>query len=332
MKKAISIIAFISIFVLAFSYADRLLSRKETEGWWNVTEKIDGFYNSPKNEYDVIFYGSSNAYCSFNPLTIWEKTGVKSYVFATQQQPSWATYHYMVDSLKTQKPKLAVVDVLMFAENKEFYDDGVNYTFCDNMPMSLNKLRLITASAPRDDWFNLAVRFTKYHSRWSELTRADFEYRKSEMNDYSKGFYVLTDTCKDGVHTDMADVLDSTPLFPKNREYLDKIIELCKNEKIELLLLKTPSNSTKEQKMYYNSVENIAKEQGISFVDYNEKYDEIGLDLSADFFDKTHLNFKGADKFSAYFVDNTAYFDGKTRADNDWEDEYNTYWEATKNF
>ena len=84
--------------------------------------------------------------------------------------------------------------------------------------------------------------------------------------------------------------------------------------------------------MYYNSVENIAKEQGISFVDYNEKYDEIGLDLSADFFDKTHLNFKGADKFSAYFVDNTAYFDGKTRADNDWEDEYNTYWEATKNF
>ena len=116
-KRIVGIIAFLLIFACLFSFADRILSRKETEGWWNVTSKIDGFYNSPENEYDVMFFGSSNAYCSFNPLVLWEKTGVKSYVFATQQQPVWATYHYMVDALKTQDLDLAVVDILMFSKN-----------------------------------------------------------------------------------------------------------------------------------------------------------------------------------------------------------------------
>ena len=55
MKKIAAVAIFLTVFVMLFSLCDRILSRKETEGWWNVTAKIDGFYNSPKNEYDVIF-------------------------------------------------------------------------------------------------------------------------------------------------------------------------------------------------------------------------------------------------------------------------------------
>ena len=122
MRNFVKAVAFILIFAALFSFAQNLLARKETRGWWNTTAKIEGFYNSPENEYDVMFFGSSNAYCSFNPLVIWKETGVKSYVFATQQQPMWATYHYMVDAFKMQNPELVVVDVLMLSKNEEVYD------------------------------------------------------------------------------------------------------------------------------------------------------------------------------------------------------------------
>ncbi len=330
LRRGAGIIAFLLIFLCLFSFADRILSRKETEGWWNVTEKIDGFYNSPKNEYDVMYFGSSNSYCSFNPLVVWEKTGVKSYVFATQQQPVWATYHYMVDALKTQDLDLAVVDVLMFSKNDEYYDDGVNYTFCDNMPFSKNKLELVRASVPEGERFSLVCRFMKYHSRWNELKEADFTYNKREMWDYSKGFYVLP-TCYDKAEAqDLTDVLEEAPLTEKNLNYLNKIIELCRENDVELMLVKTPSNATPDEKKYYNTVERIAKENDVTFVDYNMHYDEIGFDFEKDFYDDSHLNVFGAEKFTEYFVENTEYFDGKVRNDNDWRSEWEEYIQVTR--
>ncbi len=329
-KRILAVALFTFIFALIFSYCDRVLVRKSTDGWWNVTAKTDGFYNSPKNEYEVMFFGSSNAYCSFNPLTLWKETGVKSYVLATQQQPIWATYHYMKDAFKTQHPKLAVVDILMISKNDEYYDDGVNYTFCDNMPLSENKIRLAMVSAPKGERAGLLCRFIKYHSRWSELTEEDFSYRKSEMSDFSKGFCTLTSINPDAAHFDVSKVTKTAKLSEKNEKYLYKIIELCRENGIELMLVKTPSNCTEEEKSYYNSVMEIAEAEGVDFVDYNLYYDEIGLDMKHDFFDTTHLNIYGADKFTRYFKDTVGYFENRVCGGDDWNEEYDMYSEMKK--
>ncbi len=324
-RKIAAVTVFLTVFFVLFSLCDRILCRKEIGGWWNVTEKIDGFYNSPENEYDIIFFGSSHAYCSFNPLVIWKETGVKSYVFATQQQPVWATYYYMKDAFSRQKPDIAVFDVLMMSENREYYDDGVNYTFCDNMPFSMDKVRLAYASAPKGERAGLLVRFIKYHSRWNEISEQDFTYRKENMSDYSKGYYVLTSRCNDAVHEDLENVTDCAPVSEKNMEYFEKIIELCKEKNVRLLLVKAPSNATAEEQRYYNTVEKIAKEKGIEFVDYNMRFDEIGFDMENDFFDKRHLNIYGAEKFTKYFIRTTPYFDGKECTDTEWQGDYDRY-------
>lgn len=326
MRNFIKVIAFTLIVAVLFSYAQTLLMRKETEGWWNTTAKIDGFYNSPENEYEVMFFGSSNTYCSFNPLVIWNKTGVKSYVFATQQQPIWATYHYMVDAFKTQKPELVVMDVLMLSKNDEVYDDGVNYTFCDNMPLSKNKVELAMVSAPKGERFGLLCNFVKYHSRWNELSRMDFEYKKEEMRDYSKGFCVLTGIY-DGeiVRADVRNVGDARDLLPKNAEYLKRIIDLCKAQGVHLMLVKTPSNATEEEKKCYNSVEKIAEANGVEFIDYNLCYEDIGLDIDKDFYDASHLNAWGGEKFSEYFAETVDFFKGKEKNNDDWTEDYEKY-------
>ena len=289
-------------FCILFSFFQTLLCRKETEGVWNNTTKRAGFYNAPRNEFDVIFFGSSNTYCSFNPLVLWEETGLKSYVFATQNQPIWATYYYMKDAFKRQTPKLAVLDVLMLTKHTEYYDDGVNYSFADDFPFSWDKLRLIQASVPFSKQFDLLVPFTKYHSRWDELTEADYTFRRSEQRDPFYGYTFLAETYPDAIQHDVSDVVLDAELYEKNMEYFKKIIALCQEQGVELMLVKTPNNKTTAQEAHYRTITALVADYGLYLSDYNTMYPQIGLDLKTDFYDKSHLNFRGAEKFTRFFA------------------------------
>ncbi|HIU48907.1 MAG TPA: hypothetical protein IAB04_06050 [Candidatus Avimonoglobus intestinipullorum] len=301
-KLLLKIVAFLAVFSVLFLPLNTLLSRKSLWGAWNSTTKLAGFYNSPREEYDVLFFGSSNTYCSFNPLVLWEEKQVKSYVFATQNQPIWATYHYMKDAFKTQKPKVAVLDVLMMTKHTEYYDDGVNYSFADDMPFSWNKIQLALVSAQGKGAFDLLFNFTKYHSRWNELKEEDYTFRRGEQRDYLKGYVLLPDVYPDGIRPDVTEVTATAELLDKNVEYLEKIIRLCEEEQVELLLVKAPNNKTTAQEAHYREVEQLAREHGVPYVDYNNYYEEIGLDLKTDFYDKSHLNYRGAEKFTRFFA------------------------------
>lgn len=335
-KSIFKTILFILIFIFIFSYLSNLFCRKTLEGEWNHTQKISGFYNEPENEFDVMFFGSSNTYCSFNPLILYEKTGIKSYVFASQQQPVWATYAYMKEALKTQKPKLLVLDVLMFTKDTEFYDDGVNYSFMDDIPLSINKLELAAVSAPKGERLRLLVNFIKYHSRWSELTEEDYGFKRSETHDLLKG-YVFLDNVFDDARPPAENITETAPLGDKEILYFNKIVKLAKDSGIPLLLVKTPSNAVCEDQKLFNSVERLAAENGVEFVNYNSEYADISLDLKEDFYDKSHLNYRGAVKFTSYFAGDMlnrfpfleAFAD--STADSNWNNSIDQYYGMVSN-
>lgn len=301
-KSIFKILIFVVIFVLVFSFLQNLFCRKTLNGAWNHTQKISGFYNEPQNEFDVIFFGSSNTYCSFNPLVMYNENGIKSYVFASQQQPVWASYAYMKEALKTQKPKLMVMDVLMFSKDDEYYDDGVNYSYMDDIPLSLNKIELALASAEKkEDCFGLVCNFVKYHSRWNELTQEDYTFKRSQTHDYLKGYVLLEDTFKETTPP-KTDVVEEKPIGSKQMKYFEKIVKLAKDENVPLLLVKTPSNATQDEQKSFNFIKKLAESYGVEFVNYNFNYSQIGLDMQQDFYDKSHLNYKGAEKFTRFFA------------------------------
>ena len=337
MKKRVNEIAktliFVLIFVFVFSYLSELVCRKTLTGAWDHTQKISGFYNEPENEFDIMYFGSSNTYCSFNPLIFYEETGIKSYVFASQQQPTWATYYYIKEALKTQELKLIVLDVLMFSKQEEYYDDGVNYSYMDDIPMSKNKIELAFASAESGKRFELLFNFMKYHSRWSELTQEDYEFDRSKTHDYLKGYVLLEETYPQASEPEPCPDDDMSPLLEKNENYLNKIIELAKEEGIPLLLVKTPSNALKSDRRFFNSVKMIAEQTGVDYIDYNDEYPEIGFVMQEDFYDKSHLNYKGAEKFTRYFAQDIiskyslAPSDDENNTDGAWQADLDRYYE-----
>ena len=117
-------LAFLALLGLILYPVQRVMARKSLSGAWDMTNKVGGFYNEEPDQFEVMFFGPSHAYAAFSPLVIWEETGVKSYVFATQQQPLWATYTYIKEALKQQSPSLIVLECRMALWDQEYYIEG----------------------------------------------------------------------------------------------------------------------------------------------------------------------------------------------------------------
>lgn len=306
MKKTSSFflkaVIFLVILALLLAPLQELFARKSLTGAWDMTNKISGFYNEPEDEFEVMFFGSSHAYAAFSPLALWEETGVKSYVFATQQQPLWATYTYMEEAFKTQSPALVVVEVNMSMDDQEYYDEGVTYSYMDDIPFSRNKVKLAWHSASdMEGRIELLFNFIKYHSRWSELTETDLSFDRDAVRDPYKGFVLLDPQAEVQPRWDIEGVTERSDLLEKNEIWLEKIIELCETAGIELWLVKSPSNVTVEEKALLNTVSDIAAEHGVLFHDFNEDYSDIGLSGEY-YYDKRHLDGLGADLFTRYFA------------------------------
>lgn len=300
-------VVFLLLLALILVPVQRVMARKSLYGTWDMTNKVAGFYNEEEYQFEVIFFGPSHAYAAFSPLVIWEETGIKSYVFSTQQQPLWATYTYIKEALKTQSPALIVLECRMALGDKEYYmeegdDKAVTYPYMDDLPLSWNKVELAVQSAPElEERFGLLFNFMMYHSRWNDLHREDFTFRRDEARDPYKGFVMLEPQEPLQPRPASETVTQAVPLLEKNQYWLEEIIKLCQEEGIELWLIKSPSNLELEEKALLNTVEETARRYNVPFHDFNVDYADIGLDESM-FFDAHHMDALGAGKFSRYFA------------------------------
>lgn len=330
-------IAFCLLFAATFFPVQELFARKSLVTPWNMTPKISGFYNEPKDEFSVMYFGSSHAYASFSPLEIWKRTGVKSYVFATQMQPMWASVAYLKEALKTQKPELVIFECNMLYEDKDYMEDSVNYSFMDDIPLSANKIALAQESAEQGGRFPLVFNFVGYHSRWATLTEEDWSFRRSETRDPYKGFVILPPKV-DGDRIDRFDltgVNGATPLSAKNEQYLREFIELCRKNGIKLWLTKAPCNISPKNLEKMHAAAEIAAEYGVPFDDFNsaEAYAAIGITPNENFFDQRHMDIVGATRFSDYFTGLLTERYPNLTADPDdpaWEADYETYETAVR--
>ena len=105
-KSVVRIICFLLILVLCLGYANSVFKVKYGDGIYDVTK----FYELEDNTVDVLFLGSSHAFEDFNTGTLWDEYGMSSFILAGSVQPMWNTYFYLKEALKTQTPKLIVLE------------------------------------------------------------------------------------------------------------------------------------------------------------------------------------------------------------------------------
>ena len=293
-KSAIKLICFIGIFVLLFLYVQEILRDKWMEGEYDPSVKIKGFYAEEENSLDVIFIGSSQVYADIAPAVLYEEYGIASYDFCANEQPLSVSYYYIKEALRTQNPKVIVLDVFtVYAEGYE--EEGQVHQNLDDMPFSYNKLCAIWDSVPADMRYSYYFPLAKYHNTWTDLYQGKAEYGFYHERDPYKGWspFVYPAPFEAGApaRAEVAGQKESTPIPDYAKEWLYKIIDLCKEENVPLLLIKTPNGNGERQKLY-NSVAELAFETDTPFVNMNVIFDG-----------QAHINVLHAEKVTSYLGD-----------------------------
>lgn len=298
MKKSIlRITCFVVILCLVLISVNRVLKVKYGDGIYSVTT----FYEQKENSVDVLILGSSHAYQSFNTGLLWDEYGMASYIMGGSLQPMWNTYYYLKEALKTQRPQLIVLEGYLTTWGQDYLDDKRTIKNIFGLRWSRNKWDDIKISSPEEQWGGYILEYTQYHTRYAELSKADFfENQGNPLYENWKGFGCNMETVPMEA-MDVSAIEDKKPLYEKTEEYYRRIIELAQENGIPIVVVVSPyAGINEDEEAVYNMAADIASEYGVDFINCNLLVDEIGIDYATDAADHDHLNYKGNQKFSHY--------------------------------
>lgn len=322
-KRIISVISIVLALLVVLYLAQRLVMPKYQ------TDVVEGSmieeYYKEKLGHEVVFIGDCEVYENFSTMKLWEDYGITSYIRGSSQQLAWQSYYLLEDTLKTEKPKVVVFNVLSLKYNvpqKEAY----NRMSIDGMRWSMSKVNNIKASMTSEENFlDYVFPILRYHARWSELEKQDFEHLFSKDLVTHNGYYMRVDVRPQGEFPDPMP-LDDYTLGSNAMSYLDKMTKLCKDNGIEFVLIKAPTEYPYWYPEWDDQIVKYANDNNLTYINMIPLQDEIGLDMSVDTYDAgLHLNLSGAEKLSTYFgkflVDNYQLTD--YRSDESYSKEYN---------
>lgn len=298
-RKLYKPVAFLLVLAIVFSAFLKVFRFKYGDGIYS----LDKYYALEDNTVDVLVLGSSHAFEDINPAVLYSEYGIASYDLCGSLQPLWNTYHYLVEALKTQTPKLVILEAYCTSFASQYSDESriVKNTF--GLKPSINSIKALKSSAPKDEFFEYFFRFYRYHSRYNgDLKRSDFHKDQGETLYVDwKGFGCNFDH-ETFERPNVDSVTQIKKMTAKTEQYYRKIIELCKTKQIPLEIIITPYVVDENAQMIFNSAKEIADEYGVEFINYNSSvfYDKLQFDFSQDMADTGHMNYKGNVKFSRF--------------------------------
>ena len=300
MKKKGIIRAVCSLIFIAVSLLllQRLLIPKYVS---NVVEgSLIAEYYKEEKDHDVIFIGDCEVYENFSPKVLWEDYGINSYIRGSAQQLIWQSYYLLEDTLRYEKPKVVIFNVLSLKYD-EPQSEAYNRMSLEGMKWSMSKVRSIKASMTEEENFwDYVFPILRYHSRWSELGKEDLEYLLCTKPVSHNGYYMRVDV-KAAENVPGGRILSDYQFGENAYQYLDKITQLCRKNGIQLVLIKAPSLYPYWYDEWEAQVESYAEENDLLYINFLELIEETGLDFSQDTYDGgLHLNLFGAEKITEY--------------------------------
>ncbi len=301
-KTGLKIVLFLAILTALFVGITRLVQPIWPD--WNTHNATHGFYEEPENTIETFFLGSSAASVGVIPMQLYEDYGICAYNAGTESQPLMASYYWAEEAYRLHSETLdtIVLDVSML--RKEALD-SMYIKVLDAMKLSKAKLQFMRDfSKDFPDYLSHLFPVISYHDRWKELSEQDF--KQYELATYSRGYYFVTDNRleKTDNYMDIAVPLfavedtGETTIDEEPMTYLTKLIELCDEHDIRLVLIKTPQDDWTDED--HNTVQAISEENQLDFFDFNyEPYlDEIDYNGALDRKDNMHLTYPGAVKLT----------------------------------
>ena len=298
-KTVCKFICFLLVLSFIFIKADDVLMVKYPDGILSIQR----FYEIENDTVDVLVLGSSHAFETFNTSVLWKEHGISAYVLGGSMQPMWNTYFYLKEALKTQSPKLIILEGYACTFDFDESDYSRKVKNCYGMKPSLNKLQAMLVSSETIDP-NFFFPLRNYAARYSELNAVDF--LGTQINPKYRDWMGFGDNYDRAVceNVTFAKTDRTAVMTEKTEEYYRKILRLAEDRNRPLMVVISPYPDVNEEEiLLYNSAEIIAGEYNASFINYALDPGEWGLDFSVHCADPHHLNEVGNRIFTGQVAD-----------------------------
>lgn len=290
----IKLVSFGLVFVMVLEILSAtVFSKSNATTFKNNFMNAYNYVNEVEDSIDIVALGNSNMYSALCPLKLWDEQGYTSTIIASPRQTAAITSTLLEDVLKTQSPKIVILEADMFYEGVELDENIVDE--------STSKKRLPVIPYITDDKITTDIqnRFTVFllHDQWKNMIANPANIGDDAMFNHG---YFFNDEIKETSANDKMNPTQLIDALPDEAVlYMNKIIDICDKENIKLMLINSPSLNTWSYARH-NAVEQFAKENNIDYLDFNT-LDDYTVEYDKEFRDKgIHVNYYGSSKITAY--------------------------------
>lgn len=334
-KKRLTVIkitSFILIGIVLLYSVNIVIARSAADA--RTYQWFGGFYEEEKGSLDAVYIGSSGTYAYWLAPLAWERYGITAFPFTCPSQPFEVAEYVIKEARKTQPDALYIVPIKSIRGASNTISNVQMHYLTDNMPLSWNKIQLVRKVGDYMDldWterLEYLLPIIRYHSRWNELDEIDFANSLDGLKGGSRYKSFLRTS------TDISSSFRTTErtgtLADMTQDALESLLEYCDAEQLNVLFIRTPSAITDEYKLArINTIRETVQNHGYPVLDLQPVVEEIGLDLTKDYYNIAHTNIHGAikvtDYISRYLIENYGFEDKRGNPDySSWDDAYTKY-------
>ena len=306
MKKTVRVILFIALLVVCVLFAQTKLSYDDE---LMTQHFLQDYYELEQDTVDVICTGTSAVQRGWLVPTIYEKYGIASYSLSSASQPFCLTKHIMKEALKTQHPKLFLIDIRSAIETPSELEEAKVRRVTDNMKESLNRIDAINtlrefASHGKNNIdindVSLYVKIARYHSL------ADPNNRPKYLGvEYFGGFAYYEPSNFNIVPMEHVGVVtDRAPINKYAEAALNDLLDYCDSIDAEVLFTLIPYAGGEEELAKINTAIDMVKARGYECLNFLQEplRSEIGVDFDKFFYNERHTNLYGSNQYVNYIA------------------------------
>lgn len=296
-KQGLRAVLFCVLLIGTVALLSSVLKQKSTE----ASRRYHTFYGLERNSLDAVYIGSSGVDQFWMGPLAWEEYGIAVYPLSTNSQPFPAIKGNIREVLKSQNPELFIVDIRSIRKGPEDLKSGSIRQAVEFMNPSWNRWKttkeiLDFTGIPRNERMEYYLPIIKYHERFLKgLSKRDFIEKDSPY----MGAYFSVKTAYRSRILEVTKPTEKMQELPeKTEDTLKDLLDFCKEKELKVLFVASPFQVTEQDRMEFNYAGKMIEESGYPFIDYNNRYDELHLDFTKDYYNWGHVNYVGASKYT----------------------------------
>ncbi len=287
---------------------------------------------------ESIFLGASHVYSGIDPAITDEAWGENTFNCSTASQRINTSYTLLKEADKIGGISTCYLELTLKGISKEIGSGQTPevYNVSDYMKLSWNKISYLLRAVQPQDYVHA---FCRARRNWKSIysidtmketisKKAQDSYKnyapltKSTSRYGGKGFIYSTGEFRNVASSARKSFDGSVP--EDFKYYFKKIVQYCQKHDITLICFSLPVTEFTMEAVgnydaYYQKVQELCEEFGISYYDFNLANPSILKMEDNDFRDANHLNGTGAEKVTRVFAD---FFAGKIEKEELFYDSY----------